>query len=671
MERKALKLVWALFAAVSMAYGAAPEKVAKVESGELKEARLSWWGFNKDDSTEILKAAFGSNAKTLVIDKMETPWITNPQFLKGNMDLVFEDGAEIMAIAGGFKDKKESLITIDGQSNITISGLGKGGILRMRKADYQSDRYTKAEWRHCLNLLSAENITIKNMSMVESGGDGIYIGVSKVKKTPCKNITISKVICDKNHRQGISVIAAINLLIEDTILSNTIGTNPQCGIDFEPNGANESLINCVMRNCISENNRGGGYVFYLPNMDTRKCGKISIRLENCVSRNESASATSLTTSDRKLRGNMYEGEVSFVNCTFENPRSVAFNMGLDLSNQLKVIVKDCKVIGGGGKAGVDYSPFVVSYLRGASFVPVASQILLDNLSITHEKAEKWLVVDDQACIGYKNYAISGTVNFSKNGQAEKITVDKGYMEKMFSDRVFVNVPAYDIKGKTFVPASDSVVNPGSLSKTKCRNAGDFWLYARAGSKIRMELKYAKLVRFTGDASKAILTTPSGKTIELGKVEFNSEKELVVESAPETGVYFLNLNVGKNWAALKSCNCPAGIFQAQEDGFNFINSTGDYYFYIPEGTGLCGIRFRGQGGGEGAKASLFDPSGKEVWSKDNVTYTTECSLGNKPMPGIWSIKIEKASRAYLEDFGFRFLGIPQFLSADKAQTLILK
>ena len=44
---------------------ARPDLVAKVASGEIREARASWWGFDKDDSTVCLQAAIDSARRKL------------------------------------------------------------------------------------------------------------------------------------------------------------------------------------------------------------------------------------------------------------------------------------------------------------------------------------------------------------------------------------------------------------------------------------------------------------------------------------------------------------------------------------------------------------------------------------------------------------------------------
>ena len=111
--------------------------------------------------------------------------------------------------------------------------------------------------------MSSKNIKVLGLTLALSGGDGIYLGVSKTG-VPSENVVIKDVICDRNYRQGISVISARNLLIENTIMRDTGGTPPAAGIDFEPNEASERIVRCVMRNCVAENNQGDGYVFYLP-----------------------------------------------------------------------------------------------------------------------------------------------------------------------------------------------------------------------------------------------------------------------------------------------------------------------------------------------------------------------------------------------------------------------
>ena len=140
------------------------------------------------------------------------------------------------------------------KENITINGYG--AILSMRKEDYRTAPYEKAEWRSCLGIYGGSNIKILGITLANCGGDGIYIaGGSSLFS---KDITIKDVVAENNYRQGISVISVEGLLIESSILRGTEGTKPAAGIDFEPNGPTDRLVGIVMKDCVIEGNQGYG-----------------------------------------------------------------------------------------------------------------------------------------------------------------------------------------------------------------------------------------------------------------------------------------------------------------------------------------------------------------------------------------------------------------------------
>ena len=133
----------------------------------------------------------------------------------------------------------------------------------MWKSDYDDKaQYTHAEWRHVLCFKSCGGVRVTGLTLADSGGDGIYLGVGRCG-VPCSEVVLRDVVCTNNYRQGISVIHARNLLIEGCTFTGTWGAVPEAGIDFEPNLEWEGLENCVLRNCVSENNRGDAYTFYL------------------------------------------------------------------------------------------------------------------------------------------------------------------------------------------------------------------------------------------------------------------------------------------------------------------------------------------------------------------------------------------------------------------------
>lgn len=275
-------------------------------------ASAAWWGFDQDDATACLQQAIDSGVPRLVIPYMGTPWIIRPVTLRGNLELELEPGVVILAKKGAFKGKGDSLFTASNCENITLRGYNAR--MRMRKADYQSDAYEKAEWRMTLDFGGCTNIRIEGLTLESSGGDGIYIGATD-KQPFCKDVLIRDVTCRSHHRQGISVISAVNLLIENCVLAGTRGTAPQAGIDLEPNRENEKLVNVIVRNCTLFGNGGAGILVYLKPMRATT-EPVSILFENCHVRSGQDQGIAIGA----IGDDGPAGLIEFRNCTVENTR---------------------------------------------------------------------------------------------------------------------------------------------------------------------------------------------------------------------------------------------------------------------------------------------------------------------------------------------------------------
>ncbi|MCX6993425.1 MAG: right-handed parallel beta-helix repeat-containing protein [Kiritimatiellaeota bacterium] len=246
-----------------------------------KVVKASWFGYKAAEATEALQAAINSGAKKVVIDNAGE-WIVEPIMLASDQAIEIEQGVVITAKRGAFKGTSDSLFNLIGISNVVIDG--NGALLRMWKSDYFSPEYKKGEWRTGITIASGSNITVDGITIKDSGGDGIYLGNAGGAQPYCKDIVIRNVVCDGNARQGISVISAENLLIENCTLINTLGTPPEAGIDFEPNFPHERLANIVVRNCVAENNKGGGYIVYFDNFNETTTN-VSITYDNCSAKN--------------------------------------------------------------------------------------------------------------------------------------------------------------------------------------------------------------------------------------------------------------------------------------------------------------------------------------------------------------------------------------------------
>ena len=218
------------------------------------------------DHTAVLQAALNvSGAHTVVLRNLSasTPWVATPLFLyRNDMTFRFEPNAFLHAKRGRacraagaetcFHGRDDSMLRVAAARNVSIVG-GPGSTIRMWKVDYLNyTEYMKAEWRmgiylgHELNNESAfaecQDMTIKGVSIEQSGGDGIYVD-------NCERVLIQDVNSDGNSRQGLSIIGAKHLLVERSNFSNTNGTAPAAGIDIEPDGVYFDLVNITIRDC--------------------------------------------------------------------------------------------------------------------------------------------------------------------------------------------------------------------------------------------------------------------------------------------------------------------------------------------------------------------------------------------------------------------------------------
>lgn len=313
-----------------------PDAVQEVLAGIRKTANAAWWGFDVNDSTAALQGAVNSGASKIIVPYMGNDWIVRPVYLASNQEIVFEQGVVVAAKKGYFKGEKDCLFTIYKGANIAIKGYG--ATLKMRKEDYSGSEYKKAEWRHIILLRGATNIRILGLRLASSGGDGVCVGSTQWKYyIPCRDIIIRDCNFDDNYRQGISVGSVDTLRIDNCVFSNTSGTPPSAGIDFEPDDYREMLSNIVVSNCISENNAGPGFVAGITNLDERS-HEISILFVGCHIKNGRGSGFTVYGSQKKPHG-----VIEFNNCICEQTVYPGIFIDSNISSPLKIRFVNCKL----------------------------------------------------------------------------------------------------------------------------------------------------------------------------------------------------------------------------------------------------------------------------------------------------------------------------------------
>jgi poly(3-hydroxybutyrate) depolymerase len=185
-----------------------------------------------------------------------TPWQVEPLFIRrSNLTLSLAPGAVLQAKKGSFRGTSDSLLTIEFASNVTI--LGTGATLKMRKLEYLPPAYVKAEWRMGVQIRGCDSVRVFGLTVQDAGGDGFYIADTYLQNYS-SNVLLEGVIADGSWRNGLSVISAIGLIVRNSTFSNTNGTNPQFGIDLEPDTDGHRLQGIVFENVsLLDNARGG------------------------------------------------------------------------------------------------------------------------------------------------------------------------------------------------------------------------------------------------------------------------------------------------------------------------------------------------------------------------------------------------------------------------------
>ena len=634
--------------------------IREVVAGKRKEARASWWGFNPADSTAALQAAINSGAKKLVVENMGAPWVVDKLQLASNQEIVFAKGVVVQAKRGAFKGAGDSLFSAARKKNITLTG--HGATLKMWKQDYDDKtQYKHAEWRHVLNLHSCSRVRVTGLTLADSGGDGIYLGVAQ-QGVPCSDVVIKDVACVNNYRQGISVISARNLLIENCVLKDTGGTAPMAGIDFEPNHPSEELSNCVMRNCVSENNRGDAYVLYLRPMRAES-KPISIRIENCRSRGCRSSARFITGNDTDTAG--VKGTMDFINCKFEASEHEAISIGDKPATGARVSFLNCQVI---NPATNQPAMTPIQLSSGAAGVDTIGGIRFVNCAITDRHNRLPMSYHDMSG-GVGLGDITGTLIVKRGAKRTTHPLTPKLMAEWMPFRSFKQIGRFDAKDLRYEPVlRDAKLDGKQRSHAKQRGLSEWLLWAEAGQ----QASFSVLIRPVGKGEPrpvpVSLISPSGKLTKLRNAQ-GSEETAYEFQAVETGAHKIVCEP-QGWTATVNSATHRVCLYSQSSSIHFLGTTGQYFFWVPPGTKEFAIKVSGENAAECVKVALFDSAGNKVEEKDNIAQAHQFVAKPKDASQgeIWSLRLDKPTTGVLEDFHVQLQGIPPVLSHTKESLL---
>jgi len=166
-----------------------------------------------------------------------------------------------------------AILFIDNVDNINIKGCGT------IKGDSSTHIGSTGEYGMGIQILRSTNVAINQITITDCWGDGIYVGSGDI--APCENINICNCNIYHNGRNNISIVSAINCIVENCTLNNAYRIAPRAGIDVEPNNNEvDTCKNIKISNCICNDNTGVG----ISVVDfTEYDAKNSVYINDCIS----------------------------------------------------------------------------------------------------------------------------------------------------------------------------------------------------------------------------------------------------------------------------------------------------------------------------------------------------------------------------------------------------
>jgi hypothetical protein len=232
-----------------------------------------------------------------------------------------------------------------------------------------------------------------------------------------------------------------------------------------------------------------------------------------------------------------------------------------------------------------------------------------------------------------------------------------------------SISAYPMEGVRFHPVSAAAPSANlAPSMAKQRGTASFVVYASQGQTVRLLLSYGQVGAYGGAPIPVTVVSPSSKEVARVEAGFMAETP-VVFTAPETGLYRVRCEPGANYAQLLESSAPACL-TGEQGPVGLFSSLGTLYFWVPAGIREFGVLALGGDPGEGAKAGVYDASGALVQEADNILRRQQFVITRPARaPGeIWSVRVERASQLFLEDFSLQLQGIPPFLSGSPEAVL---
>ena len=603
-------------------------------SGADRVVTASSFGWSVEDSTAALQAAFDSGARTVVIDRQAGDWITRPLFItNSNIEVVLADGVTLKAKPGEYHGNRDCLICIaKNVKNIMLRGSGNS-ILAMNKADYVDPKngYSFSEWRHAVSILMAQNVTVKDLTILSSGGDGIYVNGAK-------GVTLENLVLRDHYRQGMSPISVTDMTVRRCVFNDTLGTPPQSGIDMEPNQEKHRFMNVVYEDCVFNGNQSHGINLHFANFNART-QPVSITFRRCKAYgNKNTGLTIMTGVPNRIeKFGQVKGALRFEDCEFANNGREAVKILNHSTNGMDICFANCifDARGSGAESAIRFSNgWFPGNFGGLSF---------ERCSIKLDEGREVCLFDARPGFGVGG-KFTGTLAVERGGNREMFDLAAFAAKHKPRPELVVRFDAAEVEFPALKAMSGNLPEKGTFIPFV---RGRFvYVVAVPGAgeyKIRFNSKKVNKNRPGTLAGRVQLldkagTELAGFEVPIGDFEYTLKANCA-------NVYRFDV-LPCNTAIIRvACDGAAAALLANNPVYLFTGRDAPFHFCVPAAAETVSVRINPS---EAVQAELIDASGRKV---AEMPYQTR--------PVIFNVR--RAKTASDEVWKLRFVKIQEDMS----------
>ena len=364
------------------------------------------------DDTAIFRRGLAEASRrglALEIPVTRTPYRISPLYLPSKTILLLDSGVTIQALPG-YADGKKLFNIVDATA---VQIVGYGAVLKMNRAEYKSGQY-----RHCLSINGSNLVSIKGITCLSPGGNGVYVGGSDHQPFS-EDVTLEDIRVENSLSAGLEVVSARNLAIRRSHFigshgSETRGVQKSAaakvpGIELSPRGPQARLDNIRLEDDATTNSEGDGIRVVLSRI-THDNAPVSVTIER--HRDKSAGDSSFFGTDDPPSGNAVSGRIVFEDCYSESAQNYGAVFSFWNSSGARVSLRRLTVVDPNSSGTTMDNAAVAVKRGGGGHLPIGSvEFVGATIRDTRQlpKLDYYFSFADYSGIGIKNVVFRNPV----------------------------------------------------------------------------------------------------------------------------------------------------------------------------------------------------------------------------------------------------------------------